>query len=226
MAPMPSTDGGRARAAQPAAATAGADTAPDASERAADDAQAALLNAGQRRRLLDIAHASIRHGLDTGRPGTLDLAAEAPALQVPRAAFVTLERKRRLRGCIGHLEATQPLALDVSDNAFAAAFQDPRFPPLALAELAPLSIKVSVLTPAVELAFADEVELLAQLVPGSDGLILADAGRRGTFLPAVWEQLPAPEDFLRRLKEKAGLRPDHWSDAMRVWRYRTESFGD
>ncbi|MBK1629237.1 hypothetical protein CKO31_00515 [Thiohalocapsa halophila] len=229
---MPSTDDGRARTAQPTAA--GAEPTPGTKACAADSAKASLgaslgaslLDASQRRRLLDIAQASIRHGLETGRPGTLEITAETAALQAPRAAFVTLELKRRLRGCIGHLEATQPLALDVSDNAFAAAFRDPRFPPLALSELAALSIKVSVLTPAVELAFSDEAGLLAQLVPGSDGLILADAGRRGTFLPAVWEQLPAPEDFLRRLKEKAGLRPDHWSGELRVWRYRTESFGD
>jgi hypothetical protein len=186
----------------------------------------AALNSVHRRRLLTIARDAIRHGLDTGRPPRLDLAAEAPALHVSRAAFVTLELAQRLRGCIGHLEAAQPLALDVADNAFAAAFRDPRFPPLEAAELAPLCIKISVLTPAAELHFADERALLAQLVPGVDGLILADAGRRGTFLPSVWEQLPTREDFLRRLKEKAGLPSDHWSDTLRVWRYRTESFGE
>jgi AmmeMemoRadiSam system protein A len=179
-----------------------------------------------RRRLLTLARGSIRHGLDTGRPLVPDPADQPPALLVPRAAFVTLELGGRLRGCIGHLEATQALALDVSDNAFAAAFQDPRFPPLTERELAPLGIKISVLTPATELSFADETELLATIEPGIDGLILTDRGRRGTFLPAVWEQLPEPLDFLRRLKEKAGLPPDHWTDSLRVWRYRTESFGE
>ena len=124
MGPMPSTDDGRARAAQSTAA--GAKPAPDTRAGAADAARASLraslLDASQRRRLLDIAHASIRHGLETGRPGTLDITAETAALQAPRAAFTTLELKRRLRGCIGHREATQPLALDVLDNAFAAAF--------------------------------------------------------------------------------------------------------
>jgi hypothetical protein len=179
-----------------------------------------------RRRLLAVARDAIRHGLETSRPPPLDPCAEAAALRVPRAAFVTLELDGRLRGCIGHLEATQPLVRDVSENAFAAAFRDPRFPPLGRAELDPLHISISVLTPATELGFDDETDLIARLVPGVDGLILADRGRRGTFLPQVWEQLPEPRDFLRRLKEKAGLPADHWSDDLRIWRYRTESFGE
>jgi AmmeMemoRadiSam system protein A len=183
------------------------------------------LAAPERGRLLTLARQSIRHGLDTGRPAVLDPDSQPPALLVPRAAFVTLELDGRLRGCIGHLEATQALALDVSDNAFAAAFSDPRFPPLTAREYEPLAIRISVLTPATELTFADEAGLLASIEPGIDGLILADVGRRGTFLPSVWEQLPDRRDFLRRLKEKAGLPADHWSGSLRVWRYRTESFG-
>ena len=179
-----------------------------------------------RRLLLSVARDAIRHGLDTGRPPTLDCAGAAAPLQAVRAAFVTLELDRRLRGCIGHLEATQPLLLDVADNAFAAAFQDPRFPPLRAAELAPLCIKVSVLTPATPLAFTDEADLIARLSPGLDGLILIDGAHRGTFLPSVWEQLPEPRAFLRRLKEKAGLPADHWSDGLKVLRYRTEAFGE
>jgi hypothetical protein len=176
--------------------------------------------------LLTLARRSIHHGLETGRAPRLDAGGEPPELQVHRAAFVTLELQGHLRGCIGHLEATQPLVLDVSDNAFAAAFQDPRFPPVSARELDPLSISISVLTPSTELRFASEAALLDLIEPGRDGLILADAGRRGTFLPSVWEQLPERRDFLRRLKEKAGLSPDHWSDRLRVWRYRTESFGE
>ncbi len=180
----------------------------------------------RRRHLLTLARQSIHHGLAAGRAPRLDTGAEPPELLVRRAAFVTLELDGRLRGCIGHLEATQPLVLDVSDNAFAAAFQDPRFPPVTAPELDLLSISISVLAPAKELSFADEAGLLASIAPGSDGLILADAGRRGTFLPSVWEQLPEPRDFLRRLKEKAGLPGDHWSPSLRVWCYRTESFGN
>jgi len=212
MAPMHSAE------QRPAAGNAGEDAA-------APNDFARQLAPPHRQRLLTLARQSIRHGLDTGRAPALETSAEPPELLVHRAAFVTLELRGHLRGCIGHLEATQPLVLDVSDNAFAAAFLDPRFPPLTAPELDPLSIKISVLTPAMELAFADEAALLATIEPGIDGLILADAGRRGTFLPSVWKQLPERRDFLRRLKEKAGLPADHWSPSLRVWRYRTESFG-
>jgi AmmeMemoRadiSam system protein A len=179
-----------------------------------------------RRRLLGVARDAIRHGLATGHPPPMVAVDEPPPLREPRAAFVTLELEHRLRGCIGHLEATQPLVLDVRDNAFAAAFQDPRFPPLRSAELEPLRINISVLSPATEIHFDDEADLLSRLTPGADGLILADGPHRGTFLPSVWEQLPEPRQFLRRLKEKAGLPADHWSDTLQVSRYRTESFGD
>jgi AmmeMemoRadiSam system protein A len=188
------------------------------------------LGEADRHRLLGIARASLRHGLDTGRPYQPDLEALPDRLRERRAAFVTLHLHGALRGCIGHLEAIEPLALDVADNAFAAAFRDPRFPPLSAAEFDPLHIELSILTPAKELQFASEAELLALLTPGVDGLILADegvaAGHRGTFLPSVWEQLPDATEFLRHLKRKAGLPPDHWSDHLRAWRYRTESFGE
>ena len=72
------------------------------------------------------------------------------------------------------------------------------------------------------MSFASEADLLAQIVPGVDGLILEDAGRRGTFLPSVWESLPEPRQFLAHLKRKAGLPEHHWSDTLKVWRYRTE----
>ena len=199
---------------------------PSAEQRPPAGGAAQQLAPQQRRHLLTLARDAIRHGLASGQPPRLDIDGEPPELLVYRAAFVTLELHGRLRGCIGHLEASQPLVLDVSDNAFAAAFRDPRFPPVTAAELDPLQIKISVLTPATELSFADEAALLATIAPGLDGLILADAGYRGTFLPSVWEQLPEPRDFLRRLKEKAGLPADHWSRNLRVWRYRTESFGD
>ena len=182
----------------------------------------------ERRRLLTLARGSIRHGLDTGGPLHVDLGAEPEPLRATRAAFVTLHLAGALRGCIGHLEAVQPLAVDVCENAYAAAFRDPRFAPVQPAEFDRLHIDISVLTPARPIAFASEDELLAALEPGIDGVILTDGAgaRRGTFLPTVWEQLPRREDFLAHLKMKAGLSPDHWSERMRAWRYRTECFGE
>ncbi|MCB2262296.1 MAG: AmmeMemoRadiSam system protein A [Candidatus Thiosymbion ectosymbiont of Robbea hypermnestra] len=180
----------------------------------------------QRRQLLTLARQSIAHGLDQGGPLPVVPAEYPPALRAQRAAFVTLQLGGGLRGCIGHLEAIQPLVLDVAENAFAAAFRDPRFPPLTRPELARLTIEISVLTPSQPLACTSEEELLRLLEPGRDGLILEDGAARGTFLPTVWESLPDPRDFLRHLKQKAGLPPDHWSERVRVERYRTESFSE
>ncbi len=176
--------------------------------------------------MLALARDSIRHGLATGRPLEVDVTAFDPELRKPGASFVTLDAHGRLRGCIGSLEAYRPLVVDVADNAFNAAFRDPRFPPVREDEFEDLRIHVSVLSPPEPLQFRDEADLLAQLRPGVDGLILEDRGRRGTFLPSVWEPLPDRREFLAHLKLKAGLPPDHWSPTLRVWRYTTESFGE
>ena len=181
-------------------------------------------SAEQRAALLEVARRSIEHGLQTGSPLAVDVASYPAALQEPGASFVTLNIDGRLRGCIGSLEAVHPLVEDVARNAFSAAFRDPRFPPVSAAEAPRLNIHISVLNPAEPMQFSSEEDLLAQLRPGVDGLILEDGGRRGTFLPSVWESLPDPRDFLQELKRKAGLAPDHWSDSLRVWRYTTESF--
>ncbi len=148
--------------------------------------------------------------------------ASAPELMEERATFVTLEIDGQLRGCIGMLEACRPLAEDVAENAFAAAFRDPRFPPVSPAELDELEISISVLSPPEEMAFPSEADLLEQIRPGVDGLILQEGFRKGTFLPSVWEQLPETEAFFEHLKLKAGLSPGHWSDTLRVFRYTAE----
>jgi AmmeMemoRadiSam system protein A len=185
-----------------------------------------LLDPSQRRTLLRLARQSIEHGLGHGKAIEVDAARYSAALRAQRAAFVTLETHGALRGCIGHLEAIQPLVRDVAENAFAAAFRDPRFPPLGPAELPHLAIEISVLGVPHPLDFASEAELLATIEPGVDGLILEEGNSRGTFLPTVWKSLPEPRDFLRHLKAKAGLHPDYWSDTIRIQRYRTESFAE
>ena len=182
-------------------------------------------DATQRATLIDVAARSIGHGLDHHRPLELDPADYPEPLRAIRASFVTLERGGDLRGCIGVLEPFRPLVEDVAQNAFAAAFEDPRFPPLRAAEYPELTLKISVLTPAEPLVFGSEADLLDQIRPGVDGLILRDGGHRGTFLPSVWEQLPHPRDFLAHLKRKAGLPMGYWSDRLQVLRYGSESFG-
>ena len=174
--------------------------------------------------LLDLARASIRHGLDEG--GALHVRPEdhPERLRIKRATFVTLNRHGQLRGCIGHLEAIQSLVEDVSENAWSAAFRDPRFPELLPHELAGLEIHISVLTPPQRLFFTDEMDLMNRIRPGVDGLILKDGINQGTFLPSVWKSLATVEEFWFQLKRKAGLTGDHWSGTLEVYRYTTESF--
>lgn len=182
------------------------------------------LSDDDRHTLLDLAHSSIRNGLDEGRALTVRPEDHPERLRVERATFVTLKRQGELRGCIGHLEAIQPLVLDVVENAWSAAFRDPRFPPLKPHELAGLDIHISVLSPPLAMQFSSEQDLLSQIRPGRDGLILEDGNHRGTFLPSVWESLPDTGEFWMHLKRKAGLPLNHWSDTVKVFRYRTESF--
>lgn len=178
----------------------------------------------QRSILKDIARASIKEGLNHGHPLHPDPLRYETALRELGACFVTLKHLGQLRGCIGSLEAYRPLVEDVADNAYAAAFRDPRFMPLTTAEFADLEIHLSILSPAEPMSFSDEQDLLAQIQPDIDGLVLEDRGHRGTFLPSVWESLQEKQDFWRHLKTKAGLPQDYWSNTLQVSRYTTESF--
>ncbi len=177
--------------------------------------------AAERDLLMEVARGSIRSGLDIGRPLSVDQASCPVSLRAQRATFVTLLRHGDLRGCIGTLEARRPLIVDVSENAFAAAFRDPRFPPLAAAEFIGLDIHLSILSSPSPLGFVSEDDLVGKLQPGVDGLILSWHGHRGTFLPSVWESLPDPRNFLEHLKVKAGLPAGFWSEDLRVDRYTT-----
>jgi hypothetical protein len=185
-----------------------------------------LLGPEERQRLLGIARASIRHGLAHGHPLPVDTDALPPALAEVRTSFVTLTLQGQLRGCIGRIRASRPLALDVADHAYAAAFQDGRFAPVTAGELDRLHIELSLLTVPEPLASAGDTGLMAQLVPGRDGLIIAGLGRQGVFLPSVWAGLPDPMAFLRHLKLKAGLPGDFPAERLEAFRFHTESMGE
>ncbi|NNF97614.1 MAG: AmmeMemoRadiSam system protein A, partial [Halobacteria archaeon] len=131
-----------------------------------------MLAVEDRETLLRVAADSIRHGLETGHALSVSVEDYSPALQQPGASFVTLTILRQLRGCIGTLTATRPLIEDVAKNACAAAFEDPRFPPLTEAEYEQLEYHISILNPAETMEFDSEADLLQQLRPGIDGLIL------------------------------------------------------
>ena len=155
---------------------------------------------------------------------TIDLSNFPAELVKPRSTFVTLEKLGQLRGCIGSLEAHRPLAQDVIHNSYAAAFSDPRFPPVKSDELQQIDIHISILNPAKKIDCQTEQELLDQLRPKIDGLILEEGSHRATFLPSVWQSLPQSEQFVRQLKLKAGLAENYWSDRIHCYRYTTENF--
>ncbi|MFA7242523.1 MAG: AmmeMemoRadiSam system protein A [Sulfuricellaceae bacterium] len=170
--------------------------------------------------LLAIARAAIASAL--GRPvQAIDL---APWLLEPGATFVTLTQRGELRGCIGSLEAHRSLLEDVKANARASAFHDPRFNPLTVEELDATRVEVSLLSPSQALEFRDEQDALAQLRPMVDGIVFEYDRHRSTFLPQVWEQLPRKEDFMGRLKQKAGLSPDFWANGVKLSRYTVEKW--
>lgn len=154
----------------------------------------------------------------------VDLDSLPQSMRQQRACFITLFATGTLRGCVGSLEAHRPLAEDAAANAFAAAFRDNRFCPISRDLVDQLDIHISLLTPPELLDCDCEQSLLAQLVPGKDGLILADGEHRATFLPAVWDALPNPARFVAELKRKAGLPADYWSDQLQCYRYHTEHF--
>jgi AmmeMemoRadiSam system protein B/AmmeMemoRadiSam system protein A len=155
---------------------------------------------------------------------TKEIKFDMPWLRQCGATFVTLTKDGQLRGCIGSLEAARPLAMDVAENALGAAFRDPRFPRLAAEEWPRCQIEVSLLSAPKRIEFADEADLLAQLEPGVDGVILEADGCRATFLPQVWEALPDKRAFLGELVKKAGLPADTRLGRCRVSRYRVEKF--
>lgn len=172
--------------------------------------------------LLALARESVRHGLEHGRP----LPAAAPAtglLAQPGACFVSLHLDGDLRGCIGRTEASPRLVDQLLDNAWAAAFRDPRFAPLRPDEFARVAFEVHVLTPMEPLPFTSLADLHGKLRRGVDGLQLAAEARRGVFLPVMWEQLPEPRDFVAQLLRKAGIRD---TEPFTAQRFEARMFAD
>ena len=169
--------------------------------------------------LFGLADLGVRAGL-AGRPAPkVDAATLAPALGEPVGAFVTLEVAGELNGCIGSIVPAEPLGAAVPRLAWAAAFEDPRLPPLTVADYPALEIKLSLIGPLVPVPAGSEAELAANLRPGVDGVLIRHRAGNATFLPAVWDKLPDHLTFLRHLEAKAGLRPGRWPDGMQAWRY-------
>jgi len=175
--------------------------------------------------LLRLARQALEAGVRGETLPPLDWDSLSSRLRADGASFVTLTERGNLRGCIGALEAYQPLAEDVREHAVAAALNDYRFPPVQVSELEGIHIEVSRLTAPLRLAYADAADLLSKLRPGVDGVILRDGPRRATFLPQVWEKIPDAAEFLDNLCYKMGAAPDLWRRRrLEVLVYQVEEF--
>lgn len=175
--------------------------------------------------LLRMAREAMEHGVRGEKLPPLEKRSLTPRLLEQGASFVTLTVRGQLRGCIGALEAYQPLVDDVREHAIAAALEDPRFPPVSEGEIKGINIEVSRLTRPVPLEYTDTQDLLSKLRPHVDGVILKDGFRRATFLPQVWEKIPDRAEFLNNLCYKMGARDDLWRvKHLDVLIYQVEEF--
>ncbi|CAA9240381.1 MAG: hypothetical protein AVDCRST_MAG10-1741 [uncultured Acidimicrobiales bacterium] len=174
--------------------------------------------------LFALADLGVRAGL-AGHPAPrVDAAALAPGLREPAGVFVTLEVAGDLNGCIGSVVPEAPLGAAVPRLAWAAAFDDPRLPPLTEAEYPSLEVKLSLISPLEPVPAETEAELAAHLRPGVDGVLIRSGAANATFLPAVWQKVSDPLSFLRHLQAKAGLRPGQWPRGMQAWRYTATEY--
>lgn len=177
--------------------------------------------------LLEVARDAITAAVSALPLPVIDVAKQPELLQEKGASFVTLTIEGRLRGCIGTMEAHQPLIMDVQEHAVAAAMSDYRFSPVRPEELAGIQVEISRLTPLTALPYHGSDQLLAALRVGVDGVLLSAGSWRATFLPQVWEQLPRPEEFLSQLCLKMGAAADYWKNhPMDVFTYQVEKFGE
>ena len=175
--------------------------------------------------LLKLARRSIELTVTGHRLPVLNLAEYSLPLQERGASFVTLTENSELRGCIGALEAYQPLVQDVCEHAADAAMEDPRFQPVRPREVSLLKIEISRLTPQVPLPYERPEDLPRLLRPGIDGVVVRDGMHRATFLPQVWEKVESPAEFLSHLCLKMGAPPNYWQKkVLQVSIYQVEEF--
>lgn len=182
------------------------------------------LSQQQQKELLRQARQVIAKGCSRSLPPEPDHNNQPAVFLQHGACFVTLHKHGELRGCIGSIEAHRPLLDDVMHHAFASAFRDHRFPPVQQTELADLHIEISILTPKQKMQVASEAELLRNLRPNIDGLLIQSSLYTATFLPQVWEQLPEPELFLTHLKQKAGMPSNEWPEDIACYKYQCNYF--
>jgi uncharacterized protein len=175
--------------------------------------------------LLLVARQSIQCAVSRLPLPELTLSDYSEALQMQGASFVTLTQSGELRGCIGTIDAYQPLVQDVCEHAVSAAVDDYRFYPVLPEDVPLLRIEISRLTPLKKLVYRQPEELLRLLQPCVDGVVLREGFRRATFLPQVWEKIDTVEAFLEHLSRKMGAPHDYWRrKKLEVFTYQVEKF--
>ncbi len=178
-------------------------------------------------KLVQLARAAIARKLLPAKKNVDPDLSDIPSdlLEEKRGVFVTLHIKGRLRGCIGTIEPEKTVFEGVQENALHAAFDDSRFAPLTPEEFNDIDIEVSLLSRPEKIRYSDPEDLLARIIPVTDGVIVEKGGHRATFLPQVWEQLPDPASFLTQLCLKARLDAHAWQvNDLAVFTYQVQSF--
>jgi len=177
--------------------------------------------------LLGVARQAIHATVNRLPLPELILANYSQTLQSNGASFVTLTEDGNLRGCIGTIEAYQPLVQDVCEHAVSAALEDYRFYPVQPEDVPRLKIEISRLSPLKKLEYRQPEDLLALLRPGVDGVVIREGLHRATFLPQVWEKVGTVEDFLKHLCWKMGAPGDYWRrKKLEVFTYQVENFSE
>lgn len=179
----------------------------------------------ERQYLLELARRSLCHTVTGQGPLIEDQALVPPNLTEPGACFVTLLKQGKVRGCIGSILPVEPLYQSVVRNAGKAAVRDPRFENVEEPELLQIHLEISVLSVPKQLEYDAPDELLSQLQPGIDGVVVRLGRREATYLPQVWAKVPEKEEFLGQLCKKARLSASAWKRRKTtVMTYQVESF--
>ncbi len=178
------------------------------------------LSEKEKKKLIEIARKSIEGSLEGQR--LISPAEGSGPMKAARGAFVTLKKGDRLRGCIGFIEPKKPLDRTIAEMARAAAFNDPRFPPLKSDELNEIRIEISALTPLRRIKDVSEIEV------GRDGIYIVKGFHSGLLLPQVAEEHRWDRTtFLEQTCFKAGLTPDAWKERdTKIFVFSAEIFGE
>ena len=171
------------------------------------------------RTIFSIAAKTIEYSTSSHKLPNVDIKSFSPYLQKNRATFVTINKNGKLRGCVGSIHPTEPFIVNVVNNAYKAALKDPRFSQLKVDELSNIEIIISLLSDLQKMSIIDEQDLLNQMKPNIDGLLIKDGRKQSVFLPQVWNEIPNKVDFIASLKQKAGLASNHWSLNFQAWKF-------